>query len=131
MSGDDSGELSNPKSLKPMGTGQEKDELLDTIITSVNDKFKGIFTDNDKVIIDTLYQKVKSNSKLKKQAEKNDEEVFIQSIFPDAFKKDAQDCYMEQMKAFAKLFEDKALYKTIMETIAKEYFKSVNQNKKD
>ena len=68
---------------------------------------------------------MKDNKKLKMQAKKNDEEVFNQSIFPEIFKQVAQDCYMQQMKAFSKLFEDKAFYESVMESIAKEAYKDL------
>ena len=51
--------------------------------------------------------------------------MFNQSIFPEIFKQVAQDCYMEQMKAFSKLFENKAFYNSVMEAIAKETYKDL------
>ena len=118
--------LENPKTLKTSGKGIDEDELLENIIGKINERFQGIFTDSDRVIVETIYNKcVKDNKKLKMQAKKNDEEVFNQSIFPEIFKQVAQDCYMEQMKAFSKLFEDKAFYESVMESIAKEAYKDL------
>ncbi len=118
--------LENPKTLKTSGKGINEDELLENIIGKINERFQGIFTDSDRVIVETIYNKcVKDNKKLKMQAKKNDEEVFNQSIFPEIFKQVAQDCYMEQMKAFSKLFEDKAFYESVMESIAKEAYKDL------
>lgn len=118
--------LENPKTLKTSGKGVDEDELLENIIGKINERFQGIFTDSDRVIVETIYNKcVKDNKKLKMQAKKNDEEVFNQSIFPEIFKQVAQDCYMEQMKAFSKLFEDKAFYESVMESIAKEAYKDL------
>lgn len=122
--------LTNPKTLKTGKKGVEQDELLDTIITKINDRFKGIFTDGDRVIVETIYNKcVKGNSKLKSYAKKNDEEVFNQSIFPEIFQKVTQECYMESMKAFSKLFEDKNFYQSVMEEIAKEAYKDLRNKK--
>ena len=118
--------LTNPKTLKTTGMGVEQDELLDTIITKINDRFKGIFTEGDRVIVETIYKKcVKDNKKLQMQAKKNDEEVFNQSIFPEIFQKVTQECYMESMKAFSKLFEDKNFYQSVMEEISKEAYKDL------
>lgn len=122
--------LENVKTLKTGGKSVEQDELLDTIITKINDRFKGIFTDGDKVIVETIYHKcVKDNKKLQMQAKKNDEEVFNQSIFPEIFQKVTQECYMESMKAFSKLFEDKTFYQSVMEEIAKEAYKDLRNRK--
>lgn len=118
--------LENPKTLKTSGKGVEQDELLENIIEKVNEKFQGIFTEGDRVIVETIYNKcVKNNKKLKMQAKKNDEEVFNQSIFPEIFNDVAQDCYMESMAAFSKLFEDKTFYASVMDAIAREAYKNL------
>ena len=44
----------------------------------------------------------------------------------DRFKQVAQDCYIEQMKAFSKLFEDKRFYDTVMATLAQETYRHSN-----
>lgn len=122
--------LVNPKNLKVTGKAPEEDELLENIISKINEKFDGIFTDSDKVIVETIYKKcVKDNDKLKMQAKKNDEEVFNQSIFPEIFKQVAQDCYISQMEAFSKLFEDKRFYESVMESIAKEAYRDLRNRK--
>lgn len=122
--------LVNPKTLKTSGRGVEEDELLDTIIVRINDKYNGIFTDADRVIVETIYHNVlKTESRLKAYAKKNDEAVFRQSIFPEIFQKVAQECYMESMGAFSKLFEDKAFYDTVMESISREAYKDFRNRK--
>lgn len=118
--------LENPKTLKTSGKGMDNDKLLDVIIDEINDKYQGIFIESDRVMVEQLYNRcVKYNEKIKMQAKKNDEEVFNRSIFPDIFKQVAQKCYVEQMKAFSKLFEDKAFYESVMQSIAKEAYKDL------
>lgn len=121
--------LVNPKTLKTSGK-VEQDELLDTIIVRINDKYNGIFTDADRVIVEVIYENVlKTESRLMAYAKKNDEAVFTQSIFPEVFQKVAQECYMGSVGAFSKLFENKDFYKTIMEEIAKEVYKNFRNGK--
>ena len=91
----------------------EEDALLEEIISKINERFDGIFSEGD-------------NKKLNRQAQKNDEEVYTKSIFPEVFKQVAQDCYIEQMKAFSKLFEDKRFYDTVMATLAQETYRHSN-----
>lgn len=118
--------LVNPKTLKTSGKGMEKDELLDVIIDKINEKYLGFFLESDRVVVEQLYNRcIKYNDKIKMQAKKNDEEVFNHSIFPEIFKRVAQECYMEQMKAFSKLFEDKVFYNSVMESIAAEAYKDL------
>jgi len=103
--------ITNPKTVD-VGKGEDdKDELLEAIIENINQQFNGVFTDGDKVIIETIYGKVLiNNKKLAKYAKKNNIEVFQESIFPDVFKTVAHECYSQQMDAFKKLFEDKEFY---------------------
>ena len=111
---------------------KEEDELLENIIKKVNERYEGDFTDADKVMIEAIYTRcVKSNKKLKNYAEKNEEEVFSQSIFPKIFKDVTSDCYSEQVEAFTKLFQNKEFYNTIMEEIAHQAYLSLrDKNKK-
>lgn len=41
--------------------------------------------------------------------------MFANNIFPEVFSKIAQKCYVEQMDAFAKLFEEPSFYNKVME----------------
>lgn len=120
--------LVNPKKLD-FSIKEEQDELLENIINKINDRFKGIFTEGDRVIVETLYKRcLKGNKKLTQYAKKNDSEIFEKSIFPDIFKKMAQDCYSESTTSYSKLFEDKTFYQSVMETIAKEAYKELRSN---
>ncbi|WP_199407065.1 type I restriction endonuclease subunit R [Clostridium perfringens] len=121
--------LINPKSIDVGGRPEDKDEFLENIINKINDRFMGIFTEGDRVIVETIYKKcVKGNKKLTQYAKKNDSEVFQQSIFPEIFKKIAQDCYIESMDSFAKLFENKDFYDSVMQELAKEAYKSLRRS---
>ena len=48
--------------------------------------------------------------------------MFSQNIFPNVFDKIARDCYVEQMDAFAKLFEEPSFYKRVCEEMAKAMY---------
>lgn len=120
--------LVNPKTLDA-SIKEDQDELLEEIIKKVNDQFKGVFTEGDRVIVETLYKRcVKGNKKLTQYAKKNDSEIFEKSIFPEIFKKMAQDCYTESTSSYAKLFQDKMFYQSVMETIAKEAYKELRSS---
>ena len=108
----------------------EEDALLEEIISKINERFDGIFSEGDRVIVETLYNRAKENKKLNRQAQKNDEEVYTKSIFPEVFKQVAQDCYIEQVKAFSKLFEDKRFYDTVMATLAQEESRKTSERVK-
>lgn len=117
--------VENPKGIDLNKGKDDKDELLEIIINQINERYNGIFSDGDRVIVETIYGKVlKGNKKLRTYAKKNNIEAFSESIFPKIFADVAQECYEEQMDAFKKLFEDKTFYTTIMNEISKEAFRS-------
>lgn len=123
--------LKNVKSFIPQSVSLNDKDLLENIIKRINERFNGVFTEGDRVIVETLYNKViKDNKKLQTYAKNNDAEVFEKSIFPDIFKKIAQDCYMESMSSFAKLFEDKKFYDSVMQEIAKASYKDLRSDSK-
>ncbi len=120
--------LNAPKSLIPTNVSNAEDELLENIINRVNERFGGNFTEADKVIVETIFKKViTDNKKLKRYAKNNSSEEFEKSIFPEIFKKITMECYTDSMDSFAKLFEDKNFYKSIMEEVAKESYKNLRK----
>jgi type I restriction enzyme R subunit len=67
--------------------------------------------------------KGEGSKKLERYAKNNDAEVFEKSIFPEEFKKAAQECYLESMESFTKLFEDKEFYRSVMEEVGRVLYK--------
>lgn len=118
--------LVNPKSIKPQEKKEEEEETLEILIERINERFKGIFNEGDKVIVETIFERCKKDEKLKKQAKNNDEQMFNQSIFPEIFEKVAQECYAESVNSFTKLFKDKNFYQSIMQEIAKVTYKELH-----
>ena len=117
--------LTNPKKIDVKKGKDDKDELLENIINKINERFIGIFTDADRVIVETLYSKIiKQDKKLKSYAKKNNSEVFVDSIFPNVFKEIAQESFEESMDAFKKLFEDKDFYELVLKQMAQEAYRA-------
>lgn len=125
-----SGPLKNPKKVDPGTKKDPNSELLEIIIDHINQRVSGIFTEGDRVIVETMVDKVirgnkKLKNKLKKQAKNNNVEIFQDSIFPKVFKNIANECYVEQMDAFTKLFENQDFYNTIMAEIGREAYREL------
>lgn len=117
--------IENPKNIDLDKAKDPKQELLEVIINQINEHFNGIFTDGDKVIVETLYSRVLQNDKkLKRYAKKDNSEVF-NSKFDKIFEDIAHECYAEQMDSFKKLFEDKEFYMTVMSAMAKEAYRGL------
>ena len=112
----DAGGLSATKPGAGNGPDDKRD-LLSNIIDKVNMMFRGNFTKEDRVLVESIYDKLnqpKVRRKLTKQAKNNDPKQFAESIFPEVFAEAAQECYGDQMEAFRRLFQNHDLYNSIM-----------------
>ena len=127
----DSGVTVKPETKTVVKRKVEKKDLLENIIEKINLMYQGQFTDGDRVIVETIFDRIFHESKkLRKHAQNSDEEMFARSIFPDEFEKIAEDCYAESMDSFAKLFENKEFYERVMAEMARAMYYSL-RNKKD
>ena len=101
-------------------------DLLSNIIDKINLMYQGNFTEADRVIVETIFGALgKEKKKLTKQAKNADVNMFSQNIFPKIFEKIAQECYVQQMDSFAKLFEEQSFYNRIMEEMGKAMYYSL------
>ena len=118
----------NPKAGKKP---EENSDLLSKIIDKVNLMYQGQFSEADRVIVESIYDKMVTTAqkKLTKQANNTDEKQFEESIFPEIFDEVARGCYVEQMDSFGKLFENSDFYKNVMTQMAKVMYD--NYKKKD
>jgi len=123
------GTLTNIIEVNTSPKPPEDDDLLENIIKKVNDRFEGLFTDGDRVIVEAIFKKtVRNNKKLQRYAKNNDPEVFEKSIYPEFFNKIAQELYAEQVSAFSKLFENKRFYDAVMEEVGREAYKDLRKD---
>ena len=95
----------------------EGKEPLEEVIKRINERYKGRFTDGDKVLITALRDKLMKDEKLKNIARTSDPQIFEESIFPKAFNDAARDSYVESEETYTSLFEDKEKYNAIMRAL--------------
>ncbi len=96
----------------------ESKDPLDVIIERINEKYRGNFSEGDRVMIGALADKLRANAKLANMAASSDPQIFVESIFPQAFSEAAQTSYMESQETYSSLFEDSSKYNAIMRTLA-------------
>jgi type I restriction enzyme R subunit len=99
-------------------SGKQEKSTLDEILDKINEKYKGEFTDADKVILGVLHDKLMGDDKLASSAQTSDPRIFTESIFPTAFGNAAMESYMESQDSYSSLFEDKSKYNAIMNALA-------------
>ncbi|MCQ2498852.1 MAG: DEAD/DEAH box helicase family protein [Lachnospiraceae bacterium] len=107
--------------------GLKQKSTLDEILEKVNDRYKGDFTEADKVMLGALHDKLKKDDKLASSAKTSDPRIFVESIFPMAFQTAAMDSYMESQESYASLFEDKAKYDAVMNVLAGMLYREMRQ----
>ncbi|MBR2498388.1 MAG: type I restriction endonuclease subunit R [Clostridia bacterium] len=108
-----------------------KKDTLQNIIDKVNERFDGQFNDGDKVIIESIYHMFMNDTEVKKfkrYARDNNPEMFVKSLFPDKFKEIATQCWLSNSDAFTKLFSDSEFYQKVMESMAKELYKTLRKD---
>ena len=120
------------KPTQPKRAGGQKDRLspLDEIIARINEEFFGDFTDADRVMVDTLYTKMRQDAKVKKAAKSNDRQVYERSIFPGIFDTTAQQAYMENTEAYEQLFLDAEKYRIIQQALAERLYRELHGDSK-
>ena len=119
-----------PAKQKAVG-GKQKKTPLDEILEQINEKYKGQFTDADKVIIDALHQKLKKNAKLLSSAKTTDPVIFTESIFPQIFGDTAMESYTESQESYESLFKDKNKYNAIMSALAGVIYREMRKQAVD
>lgn len=120
------------KPTQPKRAGGQKDRLspLDEIIARINEEFFGDFTEADRVMVDTLYTKMRQDAKVKKAAKSNDRQVYERSIFPGIFDTTAQQAYMENTEAYEQLFLDAEKYRIIQQALAERLYRELHGDSK-
>ena len=111
------------------GEGKDAKSPLEEIIEKINEKYKGNFTDADKVVITTLHDKLITDTKLKGQAQANDPQIFSESIFPSAFQKAAMEGYKEAQQSYSSMFEDRAKFNAIMSALGAMLYSEFRNSK--
>lgn len=99
------------------GKGENKKTPLDEIIEKINEKYKGLFSDADRVLITSLQDKLMKDDKLKKIVKTTEPKIF-NDIFPKIFNNVAEESYKQSQEAYTSLFQDTTKYNTIMQVLA-------------
>ena len=107
--------------------GVETKKPLDEIIERINAQYNGVFTEGDKVLLETLQVKLMGDEKLKSGAKTTDPKIFIESIFPKAFNNVAQESYIESQNTYTSLFEDKAKYDAVKNALAEILYRELRK----
>ncbi len=107
--------------------GHDPKEPLDEIIAKINEKYKGAFTEGDRVLLNALHTRLMANKRLASMAKTSDPQIFAESIFPKAFGDAAQDSYIESQDTYTALFENRNKYNAIMSALAEVIYREMRE----
>lgn len=103
------------------GTGEgalnKKKDPLQVLIDKFNEQWLGEFTEGDRVVITTLWQRMVDMPEVADTIKRDGRVVFKSSILPKIFDESARKAYVENTEAFTSLFEDGAKYNAMMSAI--------------
>lgn len=116
-------------SKKQGAQGIRQKSTLDEILDKINEKYKGQFTDGDRVMLGALHDKLIADDKLASSARTSDPRIFTESIFPSAFGNAAMESYMEAQDSYSSLFEDKSKYDAVMSALAGVIYREMRSKK--
>lgn len=109
---------------KPMKPDDVKNTLME-VIEKINERYKGEFTEADRVIVNTLHDRAMADPGLRKKAKSGDQKIFVNNFFPKFFDQVTQEAYMESMDSYTKLFEDAEKYRSIMMSLGETVFREL------
>ena len=95
----------------------KKRDPLQMLIDKFNEQWAGNFTDGDKVVMDTLWNRMVENPTVKETIKRDGRRVFESSVLPTIFDEEARKAYVENTNSFTSLFEDSTKYKAMMKAI--------------
>ena len=122
-----------PEPFAPAGSKgaskPEEEEKLDEILKKINDRYKGDFTEADRVMVESLRAKLMQDEKLRHNATTCDSvNIFRDSIFPKAFGQAARDSFKEQQGAYQSLFADRKKYDAVMDVLGTLLYRDMRQS---
>lgn len=106
---------------------QEKKSQLDEVIEKFNEHYAGEITDGDRILAGILMEKMSQDEILRKSAQQDGEQIFVNSVFSKAYDKTAMDSYKESRETFGTLFSDPKKYAALKNALAEIMYREFRQ----
>ncbi|RGI29679.1 type I restriction endonuclease subunit R [Melissococcus sp. OM08-11BH] len=122
----ESGFLSSKKEINAAVKPLDERTPLDDIISKVNELFPDDFTDQDRVLLESLYHSfaIEPDPKLVNMAKNNDAQMFEKTLFKNIFEEKIMEKYKSDQHAYEKLLSKEDKYFNLVYTlVAKNLYK--------
>ena len=114
---DGSGQYETP-TMKKGSSKQENKSQLEEVIEKFNEHYAGEITEGDRILAEILMSKMSQDDMLRKSAQQDGEQIFVNSVFSKVYDKTAMDAYKESSQAFSILFSDSKKYAALKSALA-------------
>ena len=104
--------------IKDVNVQPEKKSQLDEVIEKFNEQYAGEITDGDRILAGILMEKMSKDEVLRKSAQQDGEQIFVNSVFSKVYDKTAMDSYKESRETFGALFNDPKKYAALKAALA-------------
>ena len=115
-----------PAKIKNVAAKDTKKKSFDEVLDSVNEALKGDFTDGDRVVLRSLWEMLVKDPTLRKSAQQDGKQMFVNNIFPKKFDDVTTQAYLSSQETYAALFEkgtnDEDKYGIFMKKLAAALF---------
>ena len=116
-----------PRPKKP----EEVRNTLLEVIEKVNERYKGEFTEADRVMVSQLHDRAMADAGLRKKARSGNQKIFVNNFFPKFFDQMTQQAYTESVDSYTRLFEDAEKYRIIMRSLGETVFRELRAMTQD
>lgn len=123
---DASGQYETP-TMKKGSAKQESKSQLEEVIEKFNEHYAGEITEGDRILAEILMSKMSKDDVLRKSAQQDGEQIFVNSVFSKAYDKTAMDAYKESSQAFSVLFSDPKKYAALKSALAEIMYREFCQ----
>ncbi len=115
-----------PPEIKNPAPKEKKTKSFDDVLEAVNEALKGDFTDGDRVVLRNLWELLVKDPTLRKSAQQDGKQMFINNIFPKKFDDITTQAYLSSQETYSALFEkgtgDEDKYAIFMAKLAAALF---------
>jgi len=116
-----------PPTMKKGRVQQGKKSQLEEVIEKFNEHYAGEITPGDRILAGILMEKMSQDDVLRKSAQQDGEQIFINSAFSKAYDKTAMDSYKESREVFGALFSDPKKYAALKNALAEIMYRAFRQ----
>lgn len=114
--------------IKKTNSQMEKKSQLDEVIERFNEQYAGEITGGDRILAGILMDKMSKDEILRKSAQQDGEQIFVNSVFSKAYDKTAMDSYKESREVFGALFSDPKKYAALKTALAEIMYREFRGN---